>query len=243
MKYLSYFLTLFMFCIDAQGSDDCSKVIPSGAVLFKQFSLGSELACIYEGASATGAAVLDFYSIDASVSKLIGSNIKLVSLEDARNGMNMPDITKVESGEYQVLWGHPNGVDVVNLKLEGGALYFSGATKELRPRSFGGDDKVTILTLINDSSMLPVIAFSNISLSDVLNKESFKLKAGKLDLKINVDKAFLYSYPAENSKTKNYLVKGDLIIVTEYKSGYLKASYKMKNGNYLNRWVSLTSVI
>lgn len=243
MNYLSFFLTLFMFCIDAQASSGCNKVIPSGAVLFEQFSLGSEIACIYEGKSASDAAVLDFYSIDGDVSKLIGSNRKLVSLEDARNGINMPDITKVKSGDYQILWGHPNGVDVVNLKLEDGALYFAGAMKELRPRSFGVDDKITIITLINDSSILPAIAFSNISPSEVLNKESFKLKAGELDLKINVDKAFLYFYPAESSKTKNYLVKGDLINVTEYKSGYLKASYKMRNGNYLNRWVSLTSVI
>lgn len=243
MKYFSVFLAFFLFCFDVQASDDCKKAIPPSFVLFHQFSLGSEFACVYESPSVNDAAVLSFYSIGGSGSKLISSNEKLLNLDDARNGINLPDVSKLKSGTYQLLWDYPNGVDVVNLVLTTGVLYFDSATKELRLRSFGSDGEVNILTLINESWAPGSLNFSNINISEIFDKNSLTLKGSTADLKINVEQAFLYSDSTENSKTKSYLIKGDVVKVEEYKSGFLKVLYKMSNGKSLVRWVGLSSVI
>ncbi|WP_458369022.1 hypothetical protein [Pseudomonas mandelii] len=243
MKHFIVFLTFFLFCFRVQAAEDCKKAISTDAVLFQQFSFGAEFACVYESSSVHDNAILSFYSENVSGSKLISSNEKLISLEDARDGVNLPDVTKLKSGAYQILWDYPNGVDVINLALSTGVLYFDDATKELRLHPFGGDGEVRLLTLVNDSIAPATLNFSNINASEIFDKNSLRLKGEATDLRISVEKAFLYSDAAENSKTKSYLIKGDVVKVAEYKSGFLKASYKMKNGKYLIRWVSLSSVI
>lgn len=243
MKYFSVFLIFFLFCFGVQSAEDCKKAIPPDAVLFQQFSFGGEFACIYESSSVHDNVVLSFYAGDGSGSKLISSNEKLISLEDIRGGVNLPDITKLKSGAYQILWDYPNGVDVINLALSVEVLYFDDATKELRLSPVGGDGDIRLLTLVNDSIVPGALNFSNINASEIFDKNSLRLKGEVTDLKISVKKAFLYSDAAENSKTKSYLIKGDVVKITEYKSGFLKASYRMKNGKYLIRWVSLSSVI
>jgi len=237
------FVSLFLLSLGAQATGECRGVIPFNASLLKQFGLGSEFACVYESPGLIDNAVLSFYSEEKVGNKLISSNSILLSLDDIKSGIGIPSIIKLETGLYQVLWDYPNGVDVIELMLVDSELYFKRAMKEMRLPFSVEADEVNSIVLFNDAIRSEGLLFSKVSGFEVFNKNSLKLKAGDIYAVVSVGKAFLYYGAAKHSKAKCCLIKGDVVKVLEYRSGFLKISYMAKNGKHLTGWVDLSSVI
>ncbi|MPQ84275.1 hypothetical protein F0170_09930 [Pseudomonas sp. MAFF 730085] len=243
MKISNVFFAFFLFYGVAHGAENCSTVIPSGAHLFKQYNLGAEFACLYQYSKFPTDAVLDFYKGETDHGVLIGSNHRLISLEDIEDNSNIPDINMLDSGSYQIVWSYPNGVDELVLSRSTGNILFNSASKELRLPSADVAKAVASIVLVNYVIHPNSLEFSEINSADIFDGAALKLKGIGAVAKINVEKAFLYSDPSESARIKSYLVKGDEVNLLEYKSGFLKISYNMKSGKALIRWIELSSII
>ncbi|MBX8539070.1 hypothetical protein K5D44_04990 [Pseudomonas cichorii] len=244
MKRFGVLAAFLFFSSSAQATEgECKRSIPRDAILFQQFNLGADFACLYESPNSNERATLSFYTRLGDRGIVLSSNNNLLSLGSVKDGTNLPEIIKIERGTYQVLWLYPNGVDAIELTPIKGGLIFKGATKEIRFPSLGNAEEAKSITLINNMKNPEKLAFSDINSSEIFNKRSLKLMGGGVTAKISSAKAFLYSEPSDPSKTKSYLIAGDEVDILEYKDGFFKISYKMKSGRYLNRWVSMSSVI
>ncbi|MBX8547853.1 hypothetical protein K5D56_23430 [Pseudomonas cichorii] len=243
MKRFTVLVAFLFFFSSVQAAEECEKSIPRDAILYQQFNMGVDFACIYEAPESSDNAVLSFYSRSGDKVILLSSNKNFVSLDSVRDGTNQPDITKTESGAYQILWNYPNGVDAIELAPAKDGIYLKGATKEMRLPSFDTSEKVKSITLVSNLKNLEKLNFSDMHISEVFNKDALMLAGGEITTSVSSEKIFLYSEPSESSKTKGYLISGDEVRILEYKNGFLKISYKMKNGNYLIRWISISSVI
>ncbi|VVM47211.1 hypothetical protein [Pseudomonas viridiflava] len=243
MKNFSCFLFLFFISAGVHATEDCKKAIPSGALLFDETDLGVEFACLYELPKKNDNAVLDFYTKGNAGAELVSSNDKLISLEEARSSVNIPSITRLEGNQFQILWDYPNGRDLVELTLKSKKLYFKSASKEMRLQVSNGNEAASFLVLESSRLKLNNSDFSRLSGSDIFDKDMLTFNGSNITIAVGAEKAFLYSEATDLSITKGYLVKGDLVKVMGYKSGFLRVKYKKKDGAYLDRWISLSSVI
>ncbi|MBV1809879.1 hypothetical protein [Pseudomonas viridiflava] len=225
------------------AAGDCERAIPSGALLFDETDLGAEFSCLYESQNKRDNAVLDFYTKGKTDAELVSRNDKLISLEDARGGVNIPSIARLEDNQFQILWDYPNGRDLVELTLKSKKLYFTSASKEMRLQVSAGNDVASFLVLENSKLKLNHFDFSRLSSAEIFDKNTLTFNGDNVSVVIGAEKVFLYSEATELSRTKGYLVKGDLLRVLDYKSGFLRVIYKQKDGAYLDRWISLSSVI
>lgn len=240
-----YFFTFLIFLLSSKAlaGELCKELIPDEAALFQSYDLGKDFACLYSTSDTDEYATLSFYSKQKNASRLIASNKSLITANDARDQMNVPDINKSDNGSVQLLWSYPNGVDWLKLSFSNGELYLVNAGKELRLPVSLVEGEVNSLVLVNVAKGSSTVPFSKINRDQVFDKNALSLEPGSFAAAVSQDKATLYIDASEGSRTKGYLIKGDRVRILEYRFGFLKIAYESKSGAVLHRWIELSSVI